>query len=223
LTFICPCIASSYISKVQPTRCNVFSIFISINCSTCFRRFVRPSSGAQNCYLLLSWMRWNCVPSHPRYILLVVLQRCSNYVTAETTDGSGFDSIQKQRLCSFFKAPGPALGPKKTYYPVVTEASSTGIKQCGREPDHSSVSGAEINNTSKYNCTPPHVFTHFLGQITDLLLVRIAFSLLVFCKNTTQRFNRRTLDMKHRVQHNILISAFVNRVIMWLITKTNYR
>jgi len=24
-------------------------LFISINCSTCFRRFFRPSSGAQNC------------------------------------------------------------------------------------------------------------------------------------------------------------------------------
>jgi len=24
-------------------------LFISINCSTCFRRFLRPSSGAQNC------------------------------------------------------------------------------------------------------------------------------------------------------------------------------
>ena len=34
-----------YISKVQPTRCNVFSIiFIYINCSTSFRQFLRPSS-----------------------------------------------------------------------------------------------------------------------------------------------------------------------------------
>jgi hypothetical protein len=39
-----------YISKVQQTRCNVFlELFISINSSTCFRRFLHPSSGAQNC------------------------------------------------------------------------------------------------------------------------------------------------------------------------------
>ena len=32
------------------------NLLISINCSMCFRRFLRPSSGAQNC---TSWMRWN--------------------------------------------------------------------------------------------------------------------------------------------------------------------
>jgi hypothetical protein len=44
-------------------------MFISINCSTCFRRFHRPSSGASGIVkpiLLLSWVRWNSVPSHPR-------------------------------------------------------------------------------------------------------------------------------------------------------------
>jgi len=39
-----------YISKVQPTKCKRFlDPFIYLNCSTCFRRFPRPSSGAQNC------------------------------------------------------------------------------------------------------------------------------------------------------------------------------
>jgi hypothetical protein len=28
-------------------------LLISINCSTCFRRFIRPSSGAQNCTVLV--------------------------------------------------------------------------------------------------------------------------------------------------------------------------
>jgi len=56
-----------YTRTVQPTRCNV-SQFISVRRSTCFRRFFRPSSGAQNCtysirywsdqycYLLLAWL-----------------------------------------------------------------------------------------------------------------------------------------------------------------------
>jgi len=30
-------------------------LFTSINCYTCFRRFLRPSSGAQNCTVLCSW------------------------------------------------------------------------------------------------------------------------------------------------------------------------
>ena len=46
-------------------------LFISVKCSTCFRQFLRPSSGAQKlyttsgtlsnlyCYLPLLWKRWN--------------------------------------------------------------------------------------------------------------------------------------------------------------------
>jgi hypothetical protein len=48
LTFICPHIASislNTINKMQPS----LDLFISIHCSICFRRFVSPSSGAQNC------------------------------------------------------------------------------------------------------------------------------------------------------------------------------
>jgi len=82
------------ISKVQPTRFNVFSIYlflsitlhvsggssahhqehkivhtascivkpillISVNCSTCFRRFLRPSSGAQNCTYSVRYCQTN--------------------------------------------------------------------------------------------------------------------------------------------------------------------
>jgi hypothetical protein len=60
--------------KVFP-KCNqqdatFVNLFISIKCSTCFRRFLRPSSGAQIvhtasgivkpfCCPLLSWLGWN--------------------------------------------------------------------------------------------------------------------------------------------------------------------
>jgi hypothetical protein len=40
------------ISKIQSTTNKMqrfLDLFIFINCSTCFRRFLRPSSGAQNC------------------------------------------------------------------------------------------------------------------------------------------------------------------------------
>ena len=34
-------------------------LFISINCSTCFRRFLRPSSGAQNCTYSVRYCQTN--------------------------------------------------------------------------------------------------------------------------------------------------------------------
>jgi hypothetical protein len=56
LTFICPCIASISLKCNQQDATfsrsqRSLDLFISINCSTCFRRFLRPSSS---------------VPSHPR-------------------------------------------------------------------------------------------------------------------------------------------------------------
>jgi hypothetical protein len=39
----------SYNFKLQPTRCNVFLFIYFYRHSTCFRRFLRPSSGADNC------------------------------------------------------------------------------------------------------------------------------------------------------------------------------
>jgi len=38
-----------YNSKLQPTRCNVSQFIYFHWTSTCFRRFLRPSSGAHNC------------------------------------------------------------------------------------------------------------------------------------------------------------------------------
>jgi len=38
-----------YISKLQPTRCNVSWFIHFYRRSACFRRFLRPSSGAHNC------------------------------------------------------------------------------------------------------------------------------------------------------------------------------
>jgi len=80
-----------YISKLQPTRCNV-SWFIYFNrCSKCFRRFPRPSSGAQNCTYsfrycqpiqVLAWMpatgrqRRGCIISQTVTHSLVLLKMC---------------------------------------------------------------------------------------------------------------------------------------------------
>jgi len=48
LTFVCPCIAKIF-SEHNKQDANFFNLFIFVRRSTCFRRFFRPSSGAQNC------------------------------------------------------------------------------------------------------------------------------------------------------------------------------
>jgi len=43
------------ISKYNQQDATLHNLFISVKCSTCFRRFLHPSSGAQNCiYSILS-------------------------------------------------------------------------------------------------------------------------------------------------------------------------
>jgi len=66
LTFIGPYTANIF-SEYNQQDATFFNLFISVRCSTCFRRVFRPSSGAQNCtysvrhlsdqycYLVLAW------------------------------------------------------------------------------------------------------------------------------------------------------------------------
>jgi hypothetical protein len=63
---------SLFIIQTRPTSCNVtqWYLLLYFKCSTRFRRFLRPSSGAQNCvhsigyllsffcFLQLSWVSW---------------------------------------------------------------------------------------------------------------------------------------------------------------------
>jgi len=67
----------STFSEYNQQDAKFLNLFISVRRSTCFRRFFRPTPGAQNwtysvrywshnyCYLLLTWMIWNCsyIPS----------------------------------------------------------------------------------------------------------------------------------------------------------------
>jgi len=48
LTFVAPCIANIF-SEYNRQDAMFLNVFISVRRSTCFRRFFRPSSGAQNC------------------------------------------------------------------------------------------------------------------------------------------------------------------------------
>ena len=48
LTFICPCIANVF-AKYNQQVATFLNLVIPVRRATCFRRFFRPSSGAQNC------------------------------------------------------------------------------------------------------------------------------------------------------------------------------
>jgi len=68
-TFMGPCIINVF--KQNQHYATLHNGIYYYKCSTCFRRFLRPSSGAQNCihnivylssffcFLPLSWMSWN--------------------------------------------------------------------------------------------------------------------------------------------------------------------
>ena len=61
--------------KYNKQDATLHNLLISVKCATCFRRFLHPSSGAQNlyiasgtssnlyCYLALSWKRWRSISS----------------------------------------------------------------------------------------------------------------------------------------------------------------
>jgi len=48
LTFMGPCIVNVFF-KYNQQDATLYNIFYYCQCCTCFRRFLRPSSGAQNC------------------------------------------------------------------------------------------------------------------------------------------------------------------------------
>ena len=55
LTFVGPCITTIF-AQCNQQNATFLNLFISVKCSTCFRRFFCPSSGAQNCtYSIRYW------------------------------------------------------------------------------------------------------------------------------------------------------------------------
>ena len=67
LTFMGPRIAKVFPSITNKMQCYTIYLF-SVKCSTCFRRFLRPSSGAQNCIYSIGYFvkptfsNLNCYP-----------------------------------------------------------------------------------------------------------------------------------------------------------------
>jgi len=63
LTFICPCIANIF-AQYNQQDATFLNLFISVRCSTCFRRVFCPSSGAQNC----TWRNHNTTSSFTQHL-----------------------------------------------------------------------------------------------------------------------------------------------------------
>jgi len=54
-------ICSTYLQSTTNKMQRFLNLFISINCPMCFRRFHRPSSGAQNCTYSIRYCQTNTV------------------------------------------------------------------------------------------------------------------------------------------------------------------
>jgi hypothetical protein len=63
---------STYLSSTTSKTQRFLDLFISINCSTCFRRFLRPSSGAQNCRYSVRYCQTNTAAIVDEMELLVI-------------------------------------------------------------------------------------------------------------------------------------------------------
>ena len=82
-------------------------LFISINCSACFRPFLRPSSGAQNCIYVVSFCQTNTAAcTHHASISLKYDQQ----------DATFSRSIYFYKLlCMFQTVPPPIIRSTKLY------------------------------------------------------------------------------------------------------------
>jgi hypothetical protein len=80
-------------------------------------------------------------------------------VTVENIHIIPFFFFKKKGDCSKFKC---GLGPTQPPILWVPGALSLGVKQLGREADHSLLSSAEVNDAWSYTSTPP---IHLYGMV----------------------------------------------------------
>jgi hypothetical protein len=95
LTFMGPCIADIFPNYQQDAA--LYNLFISVKCSTCFRRYLRPSSGAQNCIYSIGYLssRYCCLPLS-----------CSNSSTIAKDSSNSLTNAVRTVLSSWWWAGG---------------------------------------------------------------------------------------------------------------------
>jgi len=78
-------------------------LFISINCSTCFRRFLHPSSGAQNCTYSVRY----CQTNTAAIVDEMELRSISSTIAAGSSIGLIIPDAVCRVLCSWWWAEEP--------------------------------------------------------------------------------------------------------------------
>jgi hypothetical protein len=89
---------------------------------------------------------------HMRELHNSYCQHSGRLVAAEP----GFDSRQGKDF-SLLHSVQTGSGVQLASYPMCTRDVFQGVKQSGREADHSTLSSAEVKNGLGYNSTPPYV------------------------------------------------------------------
>jgi hypothetical protein len=77
--------------------------------------------------------------------------------TGSTTEGSEFESRWGQEF-SLLHVVQTTSGAHPVSYPIGKGGSSPGVKQPGREADHSPPTSAEVKKTWIYTSAPPYTF-----------------------------------------------------------------
>jgi hypothetical protein len=95
---------------------------------------------------------------HFQALRAVIVQSVQRWATGWPIGVLGSDSRRGLGTFLFNTASRTALGPTQPLIQWVPGALSLGVKQPGREADHSPPSGAEVENTWSYTSIPQYVF-----------------------------------------------------------------
>ena len=134
LTYIGPCIANVFADYNQKDA-TFDNFFIYVKRSTCFRRFFRPSSGAQNCtfsvrymwdhycYLPLAWLGWD-IPA--RLTALTFWRRNYFFFNFSTpcilnVNNTGTKYVRIMKRTAFWKKNGEYIPCLKYSVPIFVE------------------------------------------------------------------------------------------------------
>ena len=128
-------------------------LFFSINCSTCFRRFLLPSSGAQNCTYSVRYCQTNAAACCCRgrdgttFVDEMELRFISSTIAAGNSIGLTIRDVVCTVLCSWWWAEKP---PETCRVIYGNKQIEKGLHLVGRTLEIEWRIGGAPNNTSKW-------------------------------------------------------------------------